>query len=287
MTPRWLTRLARPAILRWFWPLGRRRPPEPLAERWRDWVLENVPLCARLPRESQQALWPLVQEFLDRKRFEGCKGLVLTEEMKVSIAAQACVLLLHRETPVYRQLTSVLVYPAEYHAEIAEPIAGGGQLVSEVELLGESASRDTVILAWRHVHPRTRDDRDGRNLVLHEFAHQLDREDGVLDGTPVLESSQAYESWSRVMQREYDRLQRDVARGVTTALDDYGATNPAEFFAVATETFFEKPHTLHKRNPALYAELAAFYRQDPAAWTRLRAFQPPDEATIAFPAGDE
>lgn len=231
---------------------------------WLDIIERNVPLFTRLPAADRRELQGLVQIFLAEKSFEGCGGLELTDEIKVTVAAQACLLLLHRETDVYPRLITVLVYPSAYIAKAVEPLGGGIGLEGEHIHLGESWSSGVVVLSWDDVRAGVSDIRDGQNLVLHEFAHQLDREDGEINGTPLLEQRSQYVAWGRVLNAEYERLRRDSRLGRHTVLDDYGATNPAEFFAVATECFFEKPRVLQKRHPELYEELRSFYRQDPA-----------------------
>jgi MtfA peptidase len=236
----------------------------PFPAAWLDVIEKNVPLYTRLPDADRRELQGLVQIFLAEKSFEGCGGLELTDEIKVTIAAQACLLLLHRETDVYPRLVTILVYPSAYVAKAREPIGGGMALEGEDIHLGESWSSGVVVLSWDDVRSGASDIHDGRNLVLHEFAHQLDREDGEINGTPLLDQRSQYVAWGRVLNSEYERLRRDSWLGRYTVLDEYGATNPAEFFAVATECFFEKSGVLQKRHPELYAELKTFYRQDPA-----------------------
>jgi Mlc titration factor MtfA (ptsG expression regulator) len=236
----------------------------PFPAAWLEVLEKNVPLYGRLPAADQGELRGLIQVFLAEKSFEGCGGLELTDEMKVTIAAGACLLLLRRETDIYPRLVTILVYPSAYLAKAREPIGGGMALEGEDIRLGESWPSGVVVLAWDEVRAGASDIRDGKNLVLHEFAHQLDREDGEINGTPLLEQRSQYVAWGRVLSSEYERLRRDSWLGRYTVLDEYGATNPAEFFAVATECFFEKPVLLRKRHPLLYEELKSFYRQDPA-----------------------
>ncbi len=145
-----------------------------------------------------------------------------------------------------------------------EPLGGGGLIAGEQGRLGEAWGQGVVVLSWDDVRRGAADMRDGQNVVLHEFAHQLDQEDGAADGAPILPGRSRYVAWARVLGAEYEQLRRDASRGRPSVLDDYGATNPAEFFAVATECFFEKPGLLRRRHPELYEELRAYYRQDPA-----------------------
>jgi Mlc titration factor MtfA (ptsG expression regulator) len=131
---------------------------------------------------------------------------------------------------------------------------------------GQSWDRGTVVLAWDHVRQGAVNIFDGHNVVFHEFAHQLDTEDGTADGMPILAESSRYRPYIRVVGAAYDRFLKRVEKGRKTVLDDYGATNPAEFFAVATETFFEKPWQLKKKRPGLYEEFRQYYGLDPSSW---------------------
>jgi Mlc titration factor MtfA (ptsG expression regulator) len=237
----------------------------PFPPAWLEIVERNVRLYGHLPDADRQELRGLVQIFMAEKHFEGCGGLEMSDEIKVTIAASACVLLLHRETDIYPRLITILVYPSAYMTKTKHPIGGAIALETESINLGESWSSGVVVLSWDDVLAGASDVRDGQNVVLHEFAHQLDREDGWVDGAPPLERRSQYVTWARVLGAEYERLQRASRLGRSTVLDHYGATDPAEFFAVATETFFEKPHMLRKRHPELYEELKSFYRQDPAS----------------------
>jgi len=221
-----------------------------------------------LPPEDRDELIGHIKVFLAEKRFEGCGGIQITDEVRVTIAAQACVLLLHRATDDYPTLSSILVYPTTYLVPGGHPTPDG--LVSDEPQarLGESWTRGEVVLVWDNVLSGAADIHDGHNVVLHEFAHQLDQEDGAGDGAPVLARRSMYVAWARVLGHDFDQLVRDTERHHRTLLDRYGATSPAEFFAVATETFFEKPRQLRSKHPELYAELRDFYRQDPAARDR-------------------
>ena len=237
---------------------------EQFPSAWLAIIEKNVPFYAYLPVADRRELQGLVQVFLAEKIFEGCAGLELTDEIKVTIAAHACRLLLHRETDLFPRLITILVYPSAYSAKSVEPIGGGAVLEGVQVRLGEAWKDGVAIVSWDTVREMALGHGYGKNLVLHEFAHLLDMEDGAADGTPVLAPLSRYDSWTRVMEDEYQRLKRQSTLGHYTVLDDYGATNVAEFFAVATEAFFEKPGLLHKRHPELYEELKSFYRQDPA-----------------------
>ena len=235
----------------------------PLPEEWRAILTANVPLYTRLPPERRRELEGHIQVLLAEKRFEGCAGLELTDEVRVTVAAHAALLLLGRgeEAQYYPGLVSTLIYPSAYRAPVEEHHGGIVTERREV-LLGESWRHGVVVLAWDAARAGARDARDGDNVILHEFAHQLDTEDGAADGVPYLDQPSDYAAWARELAPEYERLRERPHRSV---LDAYGATDPAEFFAVATEAFFEKPHQLRGRHPALYEELSRFYRMDPAA----------------------
>jgi len=236
-------------------------PPDQLAI-----VERNVPYYRFLPPTDREELRGLIQIFLAEKNFEGCDGLLITDEIRLTIAAQACMLLLHRKTDIYPLLQSILVYP---HAFVAprKRRGPGGVVIDDVEELeGESWSTGALILSWEDVMDGVADPHDGFNVVFHEFAHQLDDESGIADGAPALPEQSMYADYARVLGAEYDALVEAAERHRPTLLDEYGAESPAEFFAVATEAFFELPGDLKAAHPELYEQLSLFYRQDPAAY---------------------
>ena len=235
---------------------------------WRSILERNMPIFRRLPREDQTELLGHVQIFLAEKRFEGCGGLKLTDEIRVTIAGQACLLLLHRKTDYYPQLITILVYPSGYTAYEKQHLEGNVWQEGEEGRLGHTGRRlGALVLAWDAVKRGAADPYDGENLVLHEFAHQLDFEDYGSDGAPALATRAEYLAWARVMSSEFEALRAAVEAGRPTVLDTYGATNPVEFFAVATEAFFERPRALRGRHPQLYAELSRYFRQDPTCYS--------------------
>jgi len=232
---------------------------------WAAILKERVPLYTRLPADLKQRLHGLVQVFLDEKRFLGRGGLAVTETMRVTIAAQACLLILNREGDFYPGFTTIMIYPDTY---VAEESSRDGMVSSTLRSVrsGESWFRGPVILSWRDTLAGTASADDGHNVVLHEFAHKLDEEDGRMDGLPLLDEAQQYRTWATVLSDEFNSLREDIKHRHKTVMDVYGATSAPEFFAVATETFFEKPLAMKKKHPALYTELQQFYRLDPAGW---------------------
>ena len=240
---------------------------ERFPDHWRRIIETRVPMFARLSPDDQRELLGHVHVLLEEKHFEGAGGLLMRDEVRVTIAAQAAVLLLHRDADYFPRLTSVIVYPTGYVAREATSADGGIWSEEDEPLLGHT-QRDlrALVLAWDDAKAGAADPDDGHNLVLHEFAHQLDFEDGSTDGTPVLASGAAVREWARVFEAELKALRRAADAGEPTVLDPYGAEDPAEFFAVATEAFFERAAELRRRHAPLYDELRRFYRQDPAAW---------------------
>jgi Mlc titration factor MtfA (ptsG expression regulator) len=237
---------------------------QPFPEAWAGILRQNAPFYQRLAPADQRELEGHIQVFLAEKKFEGCDGLRITDEIRVTIAAHACLLLLHQDTDYYPLLVSILVYP--HHFVLPYYQRGPAGVVEEghTDHLGLSWREGIVILAWDEVKHRACDIHDGRNVVFHEFAHQLDAEDGSSNGAPVLPRRSMYVAWARILGRDYAELVRDAEAGRPSFLDTYGATNPAEFFAVATEFFFEAPRQLRASHPELYDELKLYYRQDPA-----------------------
>jgi MtfA peptidase len=237
----------------------------PFPELWMAILGRNVPYYARLSRADRAELCGNIQVFLAEKNFEGCGGLELTEEIKITVAAYACVLLLHRAHDFYPRLQSVLVYPDAYAVPVTRRGPGNMLLEDSEVRAGESWGSGAVVVSWNHSLCRPGDLAGGHNVILHEFAHQLDQEDGVVNGAPLLPTTSMYRTWARILGREFQNLAADAEADRPTLLDKYGASNPAEFFAVVTECFFERPQPLRDRHPELYAALQAYYRQNPAA----------------------
>lgn len=238
---------------------------KPLPDAWREILRARLPVYAALKEQERSKLEQLIQLFLDDKDFYGCAGLVVTDLMRVCIAGEACLLLLGKSGPVYPKLQSILVYPSGFIAKRDSRQEDGTVVAGEHHLLGESWGNGRVILSWDEVEQGARDFTDGHNVVLHEFAHQLDSASGSANGAPPLRSN-SYQTWASVFSENFEDLQTRVLHGKHTVMDRYGATNPAEFFAVATETFFEKPDQLFDKRPELFEELQQYYRVDPREW---------------------
>jgi len=238
----------------------------PFPAAWRAVLHRRLPVYRRLPPPLQTQLKRLIQVFIAEKPFIGCQGQVITDEVRVTIAAQACLLLLNRDPALFDRLRQVLVYPGAFVVERLYPGPDGVLQDQRHALSGESWQQGQVILSWEDVLAGAADPDDGRNVVLHEFAHQLDQANGSENGAPSLGSRRRHAAWAAVFEAEYQRLQQRLAWGEPTLLNAYGATSPAEFFAVATEAFFEQAQALAVDSPALYAQLAGYYQVDPRAW---------------------
>jgi Mlc titration factor MtfA (ptsG expression regulator) len=251
MILRWLTERRRARLLE-----------EPFPEAWRAHLAANVAAYGKLDEDEQQRLRDLVQVFVAEKHWEGCGGLELDDEMRVTIAGNACLMILGRDHDLMAEVESILVYPSA----IALPEAPVGTFDGRARIvggeqdgaLGVAHHGGPVVLAWDSVLSGARNDADGRNLVIHEMAHKIDFLDGAANGTPPLETSGERRTWARVCEEAF-LARRD---GEDTFLRAYAGTNEAEFFAVASEVFFEKPRQLRKELPELYDVLRGFYRLD-------------------------
>jgi Mlc titration factor MtfA (ptsG expression regulator) len=239
---------------------------QPFPPQWERILEARFPLYRRLPPADREELHGHIHVFLEEKRFEGCDGFEVTDEVRLIVAAHACLLLLHRDTDYYPTTQSILVYPTTFLVDVAE--AEDDWVVSEYteDRAGESWDLGPVILSWDDVLDSIGPDAAGYNVILHEFSHQLDLENGEVDGVPRLESSETYETWADVFNDAYERFLDDIDAGRPPVLDDYGAESPSEFFAVAVEAFFEVPQDLKRAYPAVYEQLARYFLQDPLSW---------------------
>jgi Mlc titration factor MtfA (ptsG expression regulator) len=246
----------------------RRLRARPFPDEWLTLIQQHVAFFRRLSATDRAELLGHTQVFLVEKRFEGCGGVAITDEVCLTIAAQACLLLLHRRTDYFPQLLTILIYPTTYMAEESRQV--GEHLWEEgtVSRLGETGRRmGSLVLSWDAVKHGAANPSDGKNVVLHEFAHQLDFENDAADGVPGLATREQQLAWAAVMRSEYASLRAADQSGVLTLLDTYGATNPAEFFAVSVEAFFERPRALRAHHPKLYAELRSYFQQDPVEFS--------------------
>ena len=248
---------------------------EPFPEAWLGYLEKNVAHYRYLSESEQAALRDDLRILLKEKVWEGGGGLELTAEMQVTIAAEASLLVLGLNHEYYPNVESIVVYPRDYVAPARTRDPSG--VVDEYgsTRLGEAWDNGPVLLSWSDAREGGRNPTDGHNVVLHEFAHKLDMRDGVADGVPKLEDDAQYETWAEVMSAEFQHLVAQTGKGHKSLLDSYGATNAAEFFAVATECFFEKSVLMQEHHARLYAVLRGYYHQDPAS----RLQRPPEAET--------
>jgi hypothetical protein len=240
----------------------------PFPPQWTTIIQQYLPFYPRLTPNERRRLQGHIQVFLAEKQFIGCRGLQITEEIKLVVAAIACLLLLNERGNYFPQLRSILIYPTAYLAKQVNVTAEYVVEEQQVAKLGESWVRDQLILSWHHIQQDTAHWQDGQNVVIHEFTHQLDQADGSADGVPVLVEKQEYQQWATVMTSGYQLLCQQVERGIPTVIDRYGATNPTEFFAVVTEAFFCRPQLLQQQHPQLYQLLQHYYQLNPEQWWR-------------------
>lgn len=239
----------------------------PFPDEWRKALESRVPFYRRLREEAREKLHRRMTVFMEEKRFEGCGGLELTEEMRLVIAAHACLLILEEPSDYYGALRSILVYPKDYMAPVYDVAPGGVVTEGWEPRSGESWSPGTIVLSWDDIRRDLCRPSGGRNLVWHEFAHQLDYRYGLSAGIGPegeVDSDSTDDEWTATLAAAYRRLRRKEHRGERDVLDSYGTVSPAECFAVATECFLEKPGPLRKQYPELYEGLEEFYGFDPA-----------------------
>ncbi len=238
---------------------------KPLPPDWIQILEKNVSIYSLLPQNLREELHGRINIFLDEKEFIGCAGLQISNEIRVTIAGNACILLLKRDKRCFPRFTTILIYPDTY---VSREVKSDGLVVVYEESVraGESWYRGPVVLSWADVMRGSLNNSDGHNVVLHEFAHKLDEENEIMNGLPVLRDSSHYAEWAEVLSKEFDSLLIRVDRGTNSVIDAYGAVSPSEFFAVATESFFEKPLLMKNKLPDLYQQFRRFYNLDPAAW---------------------
>ena len=239
---------------------------QPFKKQSRKIIQQRIPYFRTMPADLQLQLKQLIQVFLAEKEFIGCNGVIITDEIRITIAAQACLLLLNRKTDFYPKLQTILVYPRAFVKKQQSNRAGGVQFTQKIVLAGESWDFGKVVLSWQDTVEGAKIPDDGRNVVIHEFAHQLDQENGRANGAPVLDQGQSYQCWSDVFSTQFKQLKIQAETGQPSLFDYYGATEPAEFFAVASEVFFEQAKQFHHEYPRLYQQLKQYYQVDPICW---------------------
>jgi len=252
---RWLERVIR-----------KNKPAQPFPSTWISILKKNVKHYRFLDESHRSALHQLVEQFISEKNWEGCGGLILTDEIKVTISAEACILILGLPHQVYKDVESIFVYPST--VVIPERKVGVFEISDSPRstkiVLGQAQLRGPTILVWDSVLREARHPERGHNVVYHEFAHKLDMLDGSADGTPPLENDEQYKRWVKICSKEFIHLKDQAEKGIPTFLDAYGVVNEAEFFAVITEQFFDQPKKFRNKHPSLYHLLKDYYRQDPA-----------------------
>ena len=268
-------------LISWF--RNRRRKKllaEPFLLRWEEILRRNVGHYPRLAQAEQARLRDITRVLIAEKEWEGCGGLFVSEEMKVTIAAQASLLLLGVDHDYYARVTSIVVHPGGFRTPVAEDGWEDDEL-SDVELDGQAVYRGPVLLSWDKVLTEGRDPEGGENLVIHEFAHQLDFLDDVVNGTPPLDDPALESRWRYVMTVAFEDHRREINSGAEeTFFSEHAADNEAEFFADATVTFYCNPHDMRAGYPEVYQLLAAYYRVDPGKWfEETSSEQPPGGAS--------
>lgn len=238
----------------------------PFPTAWGEVLQRRVPYVHLLPADLQLKLQQHMQVFLAEKAFIGCNGLSISDEIRVTIAAHACLLIVNRPSSYYPKLRQILVYPDSFVVQRDHVDHIGLAHRTREVLAGESWSEGQVILSWQDTLAGAAVVDDGQNVAIHEFAHQLDQETGSANGAPMLKRRAQYQRWSHVLGTEFATLQARVALGAPSLFSDYGATDPGEFFAVISEVFFEQPGAMAEEHPALYRELSQFYQLDPLSW---------------------
>jgi len=235
-----------------------------LSDHQRAIVAEQVPLTKKLPSEFRAKFEGKINVFLNQVEFTGCNGLEVNEDMRLSIAAQACLLIVNSDT-WYNRLHTILIYPGAFKSRQTKH---NGYVMTNREIVrtGESWSRGPVVLSWAHAKLGAIDESDGHNVVFHEFAHQIDDLSGRTNGIPILSKSQNFAEWGQVFVKAYESHVQNVHAARQTVIDAYGAEGLEEFFAVAVEVFFERPVALKQSEPAVYEQLALLFQLEPSEW---------------------
>lgn len=231
-------------------------------------ILEtNVGLYDALPDTLKHTLHRQINLFLHDKEFVGCDQQPIDDEVRITIAGNACLLTLAQTRPLYPSFKTILVYPSTY---VVTQKTHDGHVVFDEQSTraGESWFKGPIVLSWSDIMHGSKNTEDGQNVVIHEFAHKLDEENGLMDGLPILRESSHYAEWSKVLNNEYGAFLKRVERRRNKVIDEYGAVSAVEFFAVISESFFEKPAQMKSQLPELYSQLERFYGLNPAQWRR-------------------
>ncbi|MDB5313117.1 MAG: hypothetical protein JWO38_7319 [Gemmataceae bacterium] len=238
---------------------------QPFPIRWEGFLRQNVAHYPRLSAAEQARLRDITRVLVAEKKWEGGRGLFVTEEMKVTIAAQAALLLVGADHDYYARVDSFVVYPGAFRTPVLEDAWEDDDL-SDQELDGQAVYRGPVIVSWEDVLPEGREPDYGYNLVIHEFAHQLDFLDNLVNGTPPLGDPALEARWRYVMTVAFEDHRRALAEGDDLFFTEHAASSETEFFADATEAFFCRPEDMKEMYPEVYQLLEAYYRVDPVKW---------------------
>lgn len=251
-------------MFRWLFGSRRKLLATPFPAAWEASLHANCRHFEYLPAALQDRLRSVVKVMAAERNWVGVGELKVGDEMKVTIAAQAALLVLGVDDYYFDRVSSIVIHPRQFHDRTTNAdLHSRFQKVTPV--VGVAHQTGSVVLLWQQALAGARGNAYGANLVLHEFAHHLDSLDGEMGGMPPQPSREAAGRWEQVIDEHYEQLVADVQAGRFTLLDSYGSTNKAEFFAVATETFYEQPSALQEESPELYQLLSYFYRLDPAA----------------------
>jgi len=254
------------ALLRYFKNQRRKKLyATPLRPEWIEILEEHVPLASKLPAKMERLYHGHINYFLATKVFVGRGGFEVNDDVRVTIAGNACLLVLTRSEPIFPGFKTIIVYPSTYAAPVVEQNAG--VVVSRMQSrAGESWYRGPIVLAWSDIQRGSANADDAHNVVIHEFAHKLDEENQLMDGLPILKDRSHYKEWAEVLTREYEAFLERVQKNTNRVIDSYGAVSAVEFFAVVSESFFEKPQHMKTKLPELYEQLSRFYGVDTAEW---------------------
>ena len=238
----------------------------PFPDRWLKLLEQRVPVYRQLPSNYREKLRNHLVILMDEKRFEGCGGLEMTEEMRVVILAYASVMILEETADYYAGLQSILVYPYDYQAPVYEVDENGFVTEGFEHRKGEYWGGGNIVLSWPEIDKQLYEDDYEGNLIYHEFSHLLDDKYGLSAGIDQNDLPIRDDEWTHVLAKAYRRLNQRMYENRDSVLDMYGTESPAEFFSVSTEAFFTKPDEIHRENPDLYRMLNQFYKLDPLRW---------------------